>query len=154
LDEEVEFYYQLDIERLQNKYGRMGYRKEAAKVLQQILDTNQDVNIVIALSPAGLMRPYLQVVESAQGITILLHDSPENIFKRLVFYDIDSKIYNVHITPKQKPLYIRSIRQDIAYFKRSYQKAQIFMDITGLSIQDSVDKIYDLLKQDEVIMNS
>lgn len=152
LDEQVEQYYHLSIERLQNLYGGMsGYRQQAVKVLQQILISNLNGIILIALSPAGLMRPYLKTVQESKGVVVLLQDSHKNILERLAFFDIDSKPMNVLISPEQKPLYLRNIKRDIAYYKRSFKHAHLVVEINNLSILESVEKITRVLHESKKI---
>ena len=63
LDREVEVFYQLSIERLQNQHKSPNdFRKTAAKVLDHILSNPESCDCVIALPPAGLIGAYWKVV--------------------------------------------------------------------------------------------
>ena len=58
-------------------------------VLERIATANPDC--VIALPPSGLRDAFLRVVRRVPGVTVAVHDTPENILERITFYDIDSR---------------------------------------------------------------
>jgi hypothetical protein len=41
---------------------------------------------------------------------------------------------------------LREIKQDIAYFNRSYRRADVSVDITGCRLDDASRRIWDVLK--------
>ena len=47
--------------------------------------------LVIALPPSGLRDAFLRLVRRVPGVTVAIHDTPENILERITFYDIDSR---------------------------------------------------------------
>ena len=92
------------------------------------------------------MGAYWKVVSKAQDATIVvLKDTPENILKRITFYDIDSCPIKVNPTDREKSLYLREIRKDITYFSRSFQKAHLCVDITGSGPDEAARKVSDAL---------
>ncbi len=94
------------------------YRKECAMVLERIATANPDC--VIALPPSGLRDAFLRVVRRVPGMTVAVHDTPENILERITFYDIDSRRIEKHLTEEEQMLYLKEIKAHISYFKRSY----------------------------------
>jgi hypothetical protein len=56
------------------------------------------------------------------GVTVAVHDAPENILERITFYDIDSRRIEKHLTGEERLLYLKEIKADISYFKRSYER--------------------------------
>lgn len=70
-------------------------------------------------------------------MTVVIEDKPENILERITFYDIDSKLIEKHLTEEEKRLYLREIKKDITYFKKSYQRADLHTDIAGLDAKAS-----------------
>lgn len=56
----------------------------------------------------------------AVGVTVVAHDTPENILERIIFYDIDSRPIDKHLTDEEQALYLRRSRADICYFKRPW----------------------------------
>jgi shikimate kinase len=63
LDTEIEAFFGISIERLQQKYNTIwGYREEAAKALVNLLHSHDSRDSVIALPPSGLMGWYLRAV--------------------------------------------------------------------------------------------
>ena len=150
LDLEVEKFYGMPIERLQNRYPkRSSFRAVAAQVLTHLLAREGNANLVIALPPRGLMDPYWKVIKNvAKSSIVLLQDRPENILTRITFYDIDSHQINKVLTDRERNLYLRDIKNEITYFRRSHQKANIAVEIAGLSPDDASHKIKDLLLRD------
>ena len=140
LDEEVERHFGLSIERLQARFlTGYSYRKECAAVLERVATANPDC--VIALPPSGLRDAFLRVVRRVPGVTVAVHDTPENILERITFYDIDSRRIEKHLTGEERILYLKEIKADISYFKRSYERADLQVTITGLDPEASAAAI-------------
>jgi shikimate kinase len=140
LDDEIERHFELPIERLQARFlTGYSYRKECAVVLERIASTNPDC--VIALPPSGLRDAFLRVVRRVPGVTVAVHDRPENILERITFYDIDSRCIGKHLTAEERIVYLKEIKADISYFKRSYERADLQITITGLDPEASAAAI-------------
>lgn len=132
LDEEVEKFYKLSIERLQKRLRSMEeFRRKCAAVLAVLGTQRCTDDFVIALPPRGLMVPYLRVVRQLDALTIALKDKSENVLERVVFYDIDSKPIDTRLSAVEKRLCLRDIKADAAYFARSYKKADLTVDLAG-----------------------
>jgi shikimate kinase len=147
LDKEIEGFFKTSIERLWEKYlTSESFRHEAAKVLTHILETPESHNFVMALPPSGLMGGYLKVLKKTEGIiVVVLADTPENILNRITFYDIDSRPIEKQLTEKERSLYLREIKKDISYFRKSYDRAHLRIDISGLSAEEAVEKMHQSL---------
>ena len=144
LGEEIERHFDTSIERLQARFlTDYSYRKECSVVLKNIAAGNRDC--VIALVPSGLRDAYLRIVRKLTCVTVAIEDSPENIVERVTFYDIDSKLIHKHLTAKEKELYRQEIKKDITYFRRTYKRADLHADITGLDAEASAELIQALL---------
>jgi shikimate kinase len=87
------------------------------------------------------MDNYWRIVKKAGGMIVVLKDKPENILQRITFYDIDSRPIEKHLTKKEKLLYLKEIKKDITYFRRTYARADLTVDITGLGPDESAKKI-------------
>ncbi len=87
------------------------------------------------------MGGYLSVIKKNNGTTVEVADKPENILDRIRFYDIDSNLIEKRLTSKEKKLYLREIKKDITYFRRSYQRVKLRVDISGLDKDQSALKI-------------
>jgi shikimate kinase len=112
LDDEIERHFGISIERLQARFlTSYDYRKESAVVLERIATANPDC--VIALPPSGLRDAFLRVVRRVPGVTVAIHDTPENILERITFYDIDSRRIQKHLTAEVRILYLKEIKADI-----------------------------------------
>ena len=95
----------------------------------------------MAMPPSGLMGAYLRIIKKEGGITVVLEDIPENILKRITFYDIDSRQILKTLTKREEKLYLAQIRDDQAYFRPSYLKADYRIRIDGLSPDEAALKI-------------
>lgn len=142
LDKEIEAYFGTSIGRLQNKFLTMyTFHQETSNALKSILSKKEGSNCVIVLSPGGLMDSYWRVVKNAKGIIIVLSDSPENILARITFYDIDSRQIQKLLTEKEKRRYLKEIKKDITYFGRTYERADITVDIEGCNPDEAAYKV-------------
>jgi len=148
LDIEIESFFQTSIERLRNRFlTGHSFRNEAARALVHLLNRPEGGDCVIALPPSGLMGGYLRAIKEANGTTVVLNDKPENILDRIRFYDIDSRPIEKHLTPKEKKLYLREIKKDITYFRASYQRANLQVDISGLDEDQAARKVKETVEK-------
>jgi len=146
LDAEIESYFRTSIERLRRQYlTAYSFRKEASKALKHVVSRKDGRDCVIVLPPSGLMDSYWRVVKRAEGTIVVIRDEPENIVKRAIFYDIDSHSIHKVLTEKERRLYVREIRKDIAYFGRTYRRADITVDIAGLAPDDAARKLREVI---------
>lgn len=142
VDYHVERFYGKSIERIQNEcVGRSGYNYKYAEALMVLLKNLGNTPSVIELPSSGLMYKSWRVVKKAKGITVAIHDKPENIVKRIVFYDIDTKPLDITLTDRERYFYLIDIRKDITYFKVGLNRAEIQIDIAGLTPDQAADKI-------------
>ena len=91
------------------------------------------------------MDSYWRVVKKAQAVIVVLTDSPQNILNRITFYDIDSRPVSRTLTERERRLYLREIKGDISYFRRTYERATLAVDIAGLGPLDAARRIKDVL---------
>jgi len=153
LDHEVEDFFGTKIGRLQSRFLTIhSFREEAAKALIHLLSHPNRRDCVIALPPSGLMGAYLRVVRRAGGITVGLNDKPENIVERLRFYDIDSRPIQKVLTQDQKRAYLREVKKDITYFRPSYERADLQLDVSGLDPVAAARKVKEALEASGVKM--
>ncbi len=142
LDSEIESFFKISVERLQDKFLTIhSFRTEAAKALVYLLKQPESQNSVIALPPSGLMGGYLRIIKKNSGITAVVTDTPENILKRICFYDLDSHPMEKKLSSKEKKLYLRDIKKDITYFGKSYRRTDLQVDISGLDKDQAALKI-------------
>jgi len=87
------------------------------------------------------MGGYLRVVNKAGGITVVLVDRPENILRRITFYDIESRPIEKSLSEKEKLLYLREIKKDITYLRKSYGRSDFQVDVAGLSPEAAADRV-------------
>ncbi len=147
LDDEIERFFSMSIERLQRKYWvPHDFRRQASKALSHILGKPESKNAIIALPPSGLMGGYWNVVKRTAGLKVALLDTPENILERVVFFDVDSNPMDKRLTADERPFYLKEVKKDITYFKRSYVKADLQISIKGLNVEQAARRILDQLE--------
>jgi shikimate kinase len=81
----------------------------------------------------------------AQLPIIVLQDKQENILARIVFFDKNSNPIVKQMSADEKAYYLQEIKNDIAYFGRTYKKAHRTVEISGLGVEKSAAKIIDCL---------
>ena len=59
----------------------------------------------------------------------------------ITFYDIESRRIEKHLTGEERVLYLKEIRADISYLKRSYERADLQVTIAGLDPEASAAAI-------------
>ena len=142
LDHEVEVFFNTSIERLQQRLlTQHAYRNEAAKALTHLLTRPESEHSVIALPPSGLTGGYFRVVKRTPGLIVVLWDRPENILGRIAFYDIDSRLTELQLTASEKRWYLSEIKKDMAYWGKTYERAHMCVDITGLDVEAAAHKL-------------
>jgi shikimate kinase len=149
LDLETERFFNTSIERLRHRHlTPYSFSLAASQALEHILSRDDSCDCVIALPPSGLMGGYWKVVNKApDAVIVLLVDTPENILGRITFYDIDSRPIQRNLTDREKNLYLREIKRHVAYYRRSFQRAHVSIDITGCSPYEASHKVKNALAQ-------
>ncbi len=148
LDDEIENFFKTSIERLQDRFLTIhSYRKEAAKALIHLLNQPESPYCVIALPPSGLMSSYYQVIKKTNGTTAVITDKPEKILKRCRFYDIDSNPIEKKLSSQEEKFYLGEIKKDITYFGKSYYRANLQVDISGLDQNQAAHKVKEALEK-------
>jgi shikimate kinase len=146
LDAEIERHFDTSIERLQARFlTDYSYRKACSVVLKKIVADNGDC--VVALPPSGLRDAYLRIIRKTDCVKVAIEDKAENILERITFYDVDSKRIEKHLTAGEKRAYLKEIKKDITYFKKSHQRADLHVDIAGLDAAASAKRIEELLEK-------
>src|SRR5215468_6525135 len=77
--------------------------------------------------------------------TVVLRDTPENILGRITFYDVESCPMQRDLTDHEKRHHLREIKRDIAYFNRSFCRADLSVDISGSSLDDASRRVWGAL---------
>lgn len=147
LDDEIERFFNLSIEHLQEKFMTMhAFRQEASKALLHLLAREDSQKAVIALPPSGLMNDYWKIVKKSEGTIIVLTDDAVNIMKRIEFYDKDSNSITKHLSVEEQNYYLSEIKKDIIYYDQSYKRANISVSILGLEPEQAAKKVNEQLR--------
>lgn len=156
LDDEIQKYYNKPIERIQDEFLTMnGYREKASVVLDHLLSEVTGTNTVIAGTPSGLMFSYLRIYKKHKAkinlLSIHIKDSPVNILNRLTFYDEDSEPIIVEMDEFKEIRYLQNIKEDYNYFKKSYARADLEVNIEDIPLKNLPDVIINELYKKGVI---
>jgi shikimate kinase len=146
-DEEVERFFGMPIEHLQERFENMElFRQEASKALLHVLTRKESKNSVIVLPPSGLMNFYWKVISESTGTIIALKDDALNILKRIEFFDKDSILITKIVSDREKKYYLSEIQKDIIYYNHSYERANISVSIEGLNVRQAATKVKEQLQ--------
>ena len=148
LDIETERDCGMSVEHLRGRYlTAHGFRLAMSDALKGVLSRVDSCNCVIALPPSGLMGAVWKVVRGTRdAATVVLRDTPDNILRRIAFYDAESRPIQKSLTDDDKGYYLREIKRDIAYFGRSFRRADVSVDISSCSLEDAARRVRDALK--------
>ena len=147
-DEEVEIFFGMPIEHLQEIFENMElFRQEASKALLHLLTQKESKNSVIALPPSGLMNYYWKVVSKSTGIIVQLKDDALNILKRIEFFDRNSNMITRVLSEKEQKYYLSEIQKDIIYYNISYERATSSATIENLNVKQAAIKIQKQLQE-------
>jgi shikimate kinase len=58
-----------------------------------------------------------------------------------MFYDVDSRPTEKSLTAAEKRIYLREIKKDITYFRNSYERADLQVDISGLDVLEAAQRV-------------
>ncbi|MCL4385380.1 MAG: AAA family ATPase [Cyanobacteria bacterium] len=149
-DKEIEKYFGKPIEYIRENFlFSYSYREETRIVLRELL--NKKENLVIASCPSGLrdvyLREYKKSRENKENTLISIHisDKPENILRRITFYDKESRLLKKKLSEKEKRLYLKDIKKEITFFKKFNNRADYEFNIEGLELDKILNSLIDFL---------
>lgn len=135
MEAEVEKSYAMTIARLlEATAGAGNFNAKCATVLQKLLEDHHGEDMVVALPPDGFEGRMFGVVKGAAARTVALDDDPENILKRIKFFDIDSKPVHKVLSGDEKKRCLDGLKADIAHYQKTYDLANDRVNISGLDI--------------------
>lgn len=147
MDREIERFHGMKIRPLRRKIPTMReYRVEAAKALVHLLAQKKSEEPVISMPPSGFMQAYWDVIKTQTCAKITLFDAPENILKRLIFFDEESNPKEKTLNKEQAARYLKSIYTDMEYFQDSYNRSDAQVAITGLNPHQAAKKVSVILR--------
>ena len=78
-------------------------------------------------------------------MVVVLSDKPESILERITFYDVDSKPIEKNLTAEGRNLHLKEIKKDISYFRTSYERAHLYVDIRDLDAEQAARRVRDTI---------
>jgi shikimate kinase len=155
-DDEIEKYFGKPIEYIQEDHMfPYSFRQETRVVLHDLLNKKEDA--AISSIPSGFRDNYLREYKKSSKvsgntfISINITDKPENILKRITFYDKESRLLDVNLSDREKAFYYKELKKDITFFKKFNSRADYEFCVDGLTLDKIPGKIIEFLieKNDE-----
>ena len=141
-DHEVEAHFGCGLGTVKKRFlTPASFRHATGPLLADCLARHPDQGLVLASCPSGLHAPYYRFLRRASATVVALTDSPENILKRLSFFDDHGRPIAVPLTPAALTYYRTDIRKDLAYFGRFYRKADLHFDVSGATPVDAAARL-------------
>ena len=142
LDEEVKKEFHTTLEEFVHMENLRWRDQKRGRIIKRILSICD--NMVFAISPISYTDNFRTRVIAEDVLPIVIADTPENIFERLVFSDENDKIYiddvykNMH-----KEYYLKDIQADIEWYGSIFDKMGIVNKfiMTNGSIISNVDRL-------------
>lgn len=147
-DEETKREFGVPLLELHNRYfTNSEYRKATRPLLARLL-AEHPKDVVIAMPPGGLFREYKSLLDKDHPdvLTVWMVDSAENIFSRLIFTDdYDNLITEPVINEENAGYYLREVRLDLEYYRRTHSKAAVRFDVAGADAEQAAEALAELL---------
>lgn len=121
LDEEVKKEFHITLEEFVH-IGNLRWRdQKRGRIIKQILSKQE--NMVFVISPISYTDNFAKCITNDDILSIELVDSPANIFNRLVFSDVNDRIYKDDDYKNQyRDYYISDIKADLEWYGYVYSK--------------------------------
>ena len=144
IDDEVKRYYGYkNINEFIRKNSFVIDRDQKRSYIMEPL-IKKEGNKVIAVPPIYYTKYYLNSLKkiSTEVVKIEIQDSPENIFKRLIFSDENDQEYvDDEYKKRYEKEYLKEIKKDISGYKAAFSKIENKIDISGKDANDATDYI-------------
>ena len=140
LDDEIRKKYNITLEEFVSTDTLQERDKKRCRLLRTLV--NKFGNKVIAVTPLSYAGAIIPIISSPDVFSIELTDTPENIFKRLVFSDENDVIYkdddykNAH-----KDHYLADIQEDLSWYGSVYQNITNKFFVDGKLPEKVADEI-------------
>ena len=121
LDQEIKNYYHDTIKGFIKRYPDLEVRdRKRSELLKRLIKGKE--NVVIAITPISYIRYFKDILLKDKVLSIELIDTPENIFKRLIFTDEnDNIIENMDEYKKRfSKYYLKEISSDLDFYHRVF----------------------------------
>ena len=116
--------------------------QKRGRIIKKILSAEND--IVFAITPISYIDNFKKQIINEDVLPIVLVDTPENIFDRLVFSDENDNIYmDDKYKNQRKDYYLNDIQEDIKWYGSVFLKMGIKNEfvISKDSIEQNVDRL-------------
>lgn len=140
LDDELIKYMGIPLEEFVHT-GSLAWRDQIrCHLINRITQTK--TNKVLAVTPLSYIGGIRHLFFSDDTLSVLLQDSPQHIFDRLVFSDENDHIYkDDEYKNRNCDYYISEIQKDISWYERIYFEIECRFNMDGNSPEVVVDQL-------------
>lgn len=140
LDDEIKKKYNITLEKFVSTDTLQERDKKRCRLLRTLV--NKSENKVIAVTPLSYAGAIIPIISSPDVCSIELTDTPENIFKRLVFSDENDVMYkDDNYKNAHKDYYLADIQADLSWYGSIYQNITNKFFIDGKLPEEVTDEI-------------
>ena len=139
LDAEIISFFSNTIDHIQNScICRNEYESKKAEVLKSILN-KCCVNTIIAISPIYYTLLYKKMFRDKNVFSIVLHDSPENIARRMIDTDENDNI--IESCERDIKADLKVVKYFISRYKKAFSKIENKYNVGGKSALEAANEI-------------
>lgn len=142
LDEEVKREFCTTLEEFVHMENLRWRDQKRGRIIKKIL--SKEENMVFAISPISYTDNFRTRIIAGDVLPIVLVDTPENIFERLVFSDENDMVYTDDVYKNtRKEYYMKDIRDDIEWYGGIFDRIGIVnkFTITKGTVKNNVDRL-------------
>ena len=116
LDEEVKKRLGMTLEQFVHTADLRWRDQKRGRIIKDILDSGEK-DFVFAVTPISYTHNFKRHLNAEDILSIELYDTPENIFSRLVFSDINDNIFiDEAYKNMNKAYYLKDIQEDLDWY--------------------------------------
>lgn len=132
LDDEVVKHLGISLEKFVHT-GTLAWRDQIrCQLVNRIIQSKN--NKVLAVTPLAYINSIQYLFGSDDTLAILLQDSPQHIFDRLIFSDENDRIYKDDEYKNQhRDYYLSEIQKDIYFYEKNYSEIKNRFHMNGNS---------------------
>ena len=141
IDEEIKSKYKTTLTEF-TRTGTVSSRDlKRSQIVKQIIRKNE--NTVIAVSPVSYVEHFMKILRSDDVFSLVIADSPENIYNRIIFSDDEDNVYkDDEYRDAHRDYYLNEIKKDIRHYEFcTFQFADDIYDINGMPADEAADWI-------------
>jgi len=124
LDQEIKTHLGMTLEEFVNTSDLHWRDQKRGSMIKRIISF--DENLVLSVTPISYIDNFKTRIAADDILMIELYDTPENIFSRLVFSDVNDNVYeDVEYKEAHRDHYLKEIRSDLDWYGKVFHQLGI-----------------------------